>query len=175
MTTHLSFQVEAWSNALPEMRLLFPQHWEELALDKESVPLAPDYRRYAALEATGSLSTITVRENGRLRGYAVMVVTPGLHYRTCLEARMDMFWLTPEVRGRMGGKRLFKAVEHELTRRGVRRVYVGSKLHRDVGRLFTALGYHPIETWYSKMLGPEPQSGSGACGSGQSPQSLEAG
>lgn len=155
MTTHLSFQVEAWSDALPEMRLLFLRHWEELALDQESVPLDPNYKRYGELEASGALSCVTVRENGRLVGYAVMFVTPGLHYCSCLEARMDMFWIMPEVRGRMGGKRLFRAVEKELRRRGVQRVYVGSKLHRDVGRLFTALGYRPIETWYSKMLGGE--------------------
>lgn len=153
MATHLSFQVEAWSNALPAMRTLFPLHWEELALDQESVPLSPDYRRYAALEREGALSVVTVRENGSLCGYAVMVVTPGLHYRTCLEARMDMFWIMPEVRGHaMPGVRLFRAVERELRRRGVQRVYVGSKLHKDVGRLFERLGYRPIETWYSKML-----------------------
>ena len=67
---------------------------------------------------------------------------------------MDVFWLAPEIRGRMGGLRLFRAVEKELRRRGVQRIYVGSKLHKDVGRLFLALGYHPIETWFSKMLEP---------------------
>lgn len=152
MATHLSCQVEQWSDVLPEMQALFPRHWEELALDKESVPLAPNYVRYSDLEAAGCLSTVTVRENGVLRGYAVMLVTPGLHYRTCLEARMDMFWIMPEVRGRIGALRLFRAVERELRRRGVRRVYLGSKLHKDVGRLYTALGYHPVECWYSKML-----------------------
>lgn len=152
MATHLSCQVERFFDVLPEMQPMLPRHWEELALDKESVPLDPNWQRYRELDATGSLSMVTVRENGALRGYAIMFVTPGLHYRTCLEARMDIFWLAPEVRGRMGSVRLFRAVEKEMRRRGVRRVYLGSKLHKDVGRLYTALGYHPVECWYSKML-----------------------
>lgn len=153
MATHLSFQVEAFSDVWLELQPLLPRHWEELALDKESVPLDPNWERYAELEKAGAISMVTGRENGKLVGYSIMFLTPGLHYKTCYEARMDVFWLAPEIRGRMGGLRLFRAVERELKRRGVQRVYVGSKLHKDVGRLFTALGYHPVETWFSKMLG----------------------
>jgi N-acetylglutamate synthase-like GNAT family acetyltransferase len=47
---------------------------------------------------------------------------------------------------------LFHAVERELRRRGVKRVYAGSKLHKDSSALFTALGYTPIERWFSKLL-----------------------
>lgn len=145
-------QVEAFSAVIDEAKPLLQRHWEELALNKESVPLDPDWRRYAALEAQGQLSVVTVRANGKLVGYSWMVVQPGLHYRGCLEARMDIFWLAPEHRGRMGGVRLFRAHEKELRRRGVQRVYTGSKLHKDSSRLFLALGYTPIEQWFSKML-----------------------
>jgi GNAT superfamily N-acetyltransferase len=149
---HLSVQVEAYGDMLEEAKPLYQRHWEELALDQDAVPLAPDWERYAALEASGALSIVTVRARGRLVGYSFMVVQRGLHYATTLEARMDMFWIAPEHRGRMGGVRLFREVERELVRRGVRRVYAGSKLHRDASRLFLALGYKPIETWFSKML-----------------------
>lgn len=153
MATHLSFQVERFADVLPEVKPLLPRHWEELALDKESVPLDPNWQRYAELDGAGAISLVTARENGRLVGYCYMILSPGLHYRTCFEARMDIFWLSPEVRGHaMPGVRLFRAVEKELKRRGVQRVYFGSKLHKDVGRLFERLGYRPVETWYSKML-----------------------
>ena len=153
MATHLSFQVERFADVLPEVKPLLPRHWEELALDKDAVPLDPNWQRYAELDAVGAISLVTARENGRLVGYCYMILSPGLHYRTCYEARMDIFWLDPSVRGQaMPGVRLFKAVEKELRRRGVQRVYMGSKLHKDVGRLFERLGYRPIETWYSKML-----------------------
>lgn len=150
---HLSTQVEPLSQVLEEIKPLLPRHWEELALNKDNVPLDPDWERYASIDALGQLSIVTVRVQGRLVGYCAMVIQVGLHYRTCLEARMDVFWIAPEYRGRMGGVRLFKAVEAELKRRGVKRLYVGSKLHRDSSRLFQAMGYTPVEQWFSKWLG----------------------
>jgi GNAT superfamily N-acetyltransferase len=149
---HLVTQVEVFSHVLPELRPLFPRHWEELALDRDTVPLDPNWSRYAELENAGAISMVTLRAQGHVVGYCVMLLSPGLHYKTCFEARMDMFWIAPEYRGRMGGVRLFRAVEAELKRRGVRRMYVGSKLHRDSSRLFEAMGYTPIERWFSKTL-----------------------
>lgn len=154
---HLAMLVERTVDVLREAREtgMLQRHWEELALDQNEVPLSPDWGRYWDLELQGALSTIAVRERSRLVGYSIMVLTSGLHYATCSEARMDIFWLSPEVRGRWGGVRLFRAHERELRRRGVRRVYVGSKLHRDSSRLFLRLGYKPVETWFSKMLPEE--------------------
>jgi GNAT superfamily N-acetyltransferase len=152
MTQHLSVQVEPWSEVIEEIKPFLPQHWAELALNKDSVPLDPNWACYAELDKRDVISVVTVRERERLVGYSIMFVAPGLHYQSCLDARMDIFWLAPEVRGRWGGVRLFKAVEKELRRRGVKRVYVGSKLHKDSSRLFLALGYEPIEQWFSKML-----------------------
>jgi GNAT superfamily N-acetyltransferase len=150
---HLSLAVEPFAPFCAEVQPLLPRHWEELALNKDKVPLDPDYQRYAELDAKGALSVVTMRRNGALVGYSIMVVTPGLHYRTCLEARMDIFWVAPEVRGRMGGLRLFRTHEKELKRRGVKRIYTGSKLHKDSSRLFLALGYEPVETYFSKWIG----------------------
>lgn len=131
---------------------MLQRHWEELGLDQDEVPLAPDWRRYRDLEGQGALSCVAVRQRGVLVGYSIMVLTTGLHYAQCYEARMDIYWLDPAVRGRWGGVRMFRVHERELIRRGVKRVYVGSKLHRDSGRLFKRLGYRPVETWHSKML-----------------------
>lgn len=149
---HLSIQVENFGDVIGEAQPLLKRHWEEIALDKESVPLDPDWQRYANMEAQGQLSVVTVRVKGELVGYSCMIVMPGLHYRQTLHAVMDIFYIAPEYRGHFGGIRLFKRVEAELKRRGVRRIFVGSKLHKDSSRLFTALGYWPIEQWFSKMV-----------------------
>jgi len=150
---HLSLAVEPWAPFREEAAALLPRHWEELALNKDKVPLAPDWQRYANLDAMGAISLVTMRERGKLVGYSIMVVQAGLHYTTCLEARMDIFWIAPEVRGRMGGLRLFRAHERELQRRGVKRMYVGSKIHKDSSRLFQALKYTEVERWWSKWIG----------------------
>ena len=149
---HLSLQVEDYFAVIEEAKPLLFRHWEEIALDQDRVPLDPDWQRYEELARNGVLSIVTLRRNSQMVGYSCMLVGRGLHYKSTLEARMDIFWIAPEVRGRMGGVRLFKAVEAELRRRGVKRIYAGSKLHKDSSRLFQAMRYQPTEQWFSKWL-----------------------
>jgi GNAT superfamily N-acetyltransferase len=149
---HLAFAVEPWAPFREEAAALLPRHWEELAIDKDKLPLEPHWQRYTDLDKAGAVSLVTIRECGRLVGYSIMFVTDSMQHKTALEAWMDIFWVAPEVRGRMGGLRLFRTHEKELRRRGVVRVNVGSRVHRDCSRLFLAMGYRPSERWFSKWL-----------------------
>lgn len=149
----LSAQVERLCDRLEEMKPLFPEHWEELALNKDKVPLDPQYDVYLTREARGEVLFVTLRRDGELRGYFVGFVAPGLHYQSCLTLTMDIFWTHPAIRGGSAGLRLFKAVEREARRRGVQRVFYGSKNHKDASRLFAAIGCEPVETYYSKWIG----------------------
>ncbi len=144
--------IESFRERLDELKPLLPGHYEELALDKDKVPLDPRYDVYFALEEKGELLFVTLRDAGVLVGYFIGFVAPCLHYRTCLTCTMDIFYVHPEARGGRAGIKLFRFVEAELRRRGVNRWHVGSKLHKDVGRLFEMLGFTPIETYYSKWL-----------------------
>jgi len=149
----LTAQVESLTERLEELKPLFPLHWEELALNKDKVPLDPQYEVYLDRDRRGEVLLVTLRELGELKGYFVGFIAPGLHYRSCLTCTMDIFFVHPDVRCRFGGPRLFKAVKAELKRRGVQRWFVGSKNHKDASRLFEALGFDPVETYYSMWLG----------------------
>ena len=149
----ITAQVESWSSFVQEVQPLFRAHWEELALDKDRVPLSPQYNVYAAREAAGELLVVTLREKGRLVGYFNGIVAPGLHYSTCLTLTMDIFWTHPDIRGGFAGVKLFRAVEKEARRRRVQRILYGSKLHKDASRLFKFLDMTPIEVYYSKWIG----------------------
>lgn len=149
----LTAHVEDLAERLEEMKPLFPAHWEELALNRDKVPLDPRYDIYAARAAVGETLLVTLRSAGELVGYFVGFVAPGLHYRTCLTLSLDIFWLHPDHRGHRGGVKLFRAVEAEARRRGVQRMFVGSKCHKDASRLFEALGYERCEIQYSTWLG----------------------
>lgn len=149
----ITAHVESFTERLEELKVLLPMHYEELALNKDKVPLDPQYDIYIKREAMGEVIFVTLREAGRLVGYFIGFIAPGLHYRTCLTCTMDIFYVHPDVRGRMGGVRLFRAVKAELKRRGVQRWFVGSKTHADASRLFEALGFHKVETYYSMMVG----------------------
>lgn len=148
----ITWQVEPFEPFLEEAKVVFPAHWDELALDKDKVPLDPQYDVYLQRHRQGQVLLIVGRSAGKLAGYFVGFVVPGLHYKTCLTLTMDIFYVLPEFRGREG-LRLFKAVEAEARRRGVQRMFVGSKLHKDASYLFEKLGYIEVEKYYSVWLG----------------------
>ena len=149
----ITAQVEPYSKCLPELMECYDLHWEELALNKDKVPLDPQYDLYEARDDAGQLLLVTLRETGRLVGYFIGFIAPGFHYKTCLTLTMDIFWTHPDVRGGFSGVKLFRLVEKEAKRRGVHRMFYGSKLHKDASRLFEFLKMEPVEVYYSKWIG----------------------
>lgn len=148
----ITWGVEPFPPFLEEAKALFPAHWQELALNKDQVPLDPQYDIYLERDRRGEVVVIVGRSSGILVGYFVGFIAAGLHYRTCLTLTMDIFYVVPEHRGRQGLK-LFKAVEAEAKRRGVQRMFVGSKLHADASWLFEKLGYTEVERYYTLWMG----------------------
>ena len=149
----LTAQVEPFPPFLEEVKPLLQRHYEELALNQDKVPLSPQYHVYLERDARGEVLLVTIRESGALVGYFVGFVAPGLHYETCLTLIMDIFWLAPEHRGQRGGIKLFRAVFEEAKRRGVQRIFAGSKCHKDASRLFEALGMEKCEVYYTSWIG----------------------
>lgn len=149
----MTFSVESLTEQLDSLKPMFPLHWAELALNKDQVPLDPQYEIYLKRDEMGEILFIAGRDQGELIAYFVGFVAPGLHYRTCFTLTMDIFWVRPDHRGKSAGIRLFKAVEQEARRRGVRRMFVGSKCHADASWLFERLDYIEVERYYSKWLG----------------------
>lgn len=149
----LTAHVENLTERLEEMKPFFPMHWEELALNQKQVPLDPQYDIYLDRDAQGQVMLVTLRKAGEMVGYFVGFVAPALHYKTCLTLTMDIFYVLPEHRGDGGGFILFKEVEREAKRRGVERMFVGSKCHKDASWLFEKLGYEEVERYYSAYWG----------------------
>lgn len=149
----LTAQVEKFVPFLEEVKPALPRHWEELALNKEEVPLDPQYDLYLKHDAEGRLLAVTLREAGKLVGYFIGLIAPGFHYKTCLTYTMDIFYVLPEHRGQKGGALMVGFLEEELKRRGVNRMFVGTKCHKDAGYLFEKLGFNKVEVYYSKWLG----------------------
>ena len=149
----ISIQTEKLSDILDEMKIVFPLHWEELALNKDQVPLDPQYDIYLEREKRNEVLVVTVRQEGELIGYFVGFIAPGLHYKTCLTCTMDIFYIHPDYRGSDLGFKLFNYVERELKVLGVQRWFMGSKMHKDASFLFEKIGAEPVETYYSKWLG----------------------
>lgn len=149
----LTCQPESFIATVGELRELVAGHWEKLALNKDDIPLAPQWEIYFAREELGELLFMPLRDRGRMVGYWIAFIAPGLHYKTCLTAQMDIWNVLPEYERTRAPLVLMKAVEAEYIRRGVQRSFAGEKLHRPCGKLYLKFGYEPVETHYSKMFG----------------------
>lgn len=149
----ITCHIENFEERLPELKVLLPGHYRELALNQDQVPLDPQYAVYIERERQGGLLFVTLRDAGELVGYYIGFIAPGLHYRTCLTCTTDIFYLRPDKRKGGAGLRMFQFVESELRRRGVQRWFMGSKVHMDASYLFKLIDAEPVETYYSKWLG----------------------
>ena len=148
------FAVERFDDVLLELPPIWQRHYDEIAEDKDRVPLAPDIERYVALDQAGMLHILTARRDGVLVGYIFSIVQYGLHYRTTLMASLDLYWLEHGYRGGRTALRLFRELERTLTARGVVKLFGNLKVARDqTSRLFEHLGWREAERLYVKTLG----------------------
>lgn len=134
---------------LTEMEPLFPLHYEELCVDKRW-PCEPDLDVYRMLADKGMLRVITVRADGELVGYMVFIIRPHLHYKSCLCAFEDLYFLRKDMRQGRIGIRMFNYTEAALKRIGVQKMIVHTKAHMDVSRLLEYLDFKLVDKMYSK-------------------------
>ena len=149
----LQFAVESGRSIRDEVFSLTQLHWEEIALDKDKITLAPNYERYEELDAMGVLHTITAREAGKLVGYHFSFIQPHLHYRNDLMCFTDIFFLHPEHRKGLAAFGLFRAVETEMKKIGVKKIIMGCKDHHNLAPIFNRLGWTLTDHMYAKYIG----------------------
>lgn len=149
----ITYAVEEWADVRPEMEALFPTHWKEIALDQDQIKLAVDYDRYEQIAAAGAGHIVTVRADGKLVGYHVSLVATHPHYKNDLHGICDLFFILPEYRKGRIGIRMFQFVEETLKARGVVKMLASVKLHYDIGKVLSYLGWNEIERTYSKYIG----------------------
>lgn len=150
----ITYQSEGFMANLPRLQELFPLHWKELAMNQDKVPLAPAYDKYEQMEDAGGLILVTMRVDGVIMGYFIGFIAPGLHYTTCMDCTMDIFWIHPDVRASgIPSVALFRKVEEDLKARGVQRMFVGDKIKAPLTPLYKRLGFAPIEVYHSKWIG----------------------
>lgn len=150
----ITYQVEQLADCLSEIELLLQDHFQEIATNKDKLEYAKmDVESYVAMERAGQLHIVTVRSKGKVVGYHVAFVRPHLHYVHVLSAITDVYYVKPEYRRGLVGVRLFREAEFTLKARGVKRIFSGTKLHKNMGRLFEYLGWQETERLYCKWIG----------------------
>lgn len=148
----IEFKVEPYEVLKEEILPLLPLHWQEIALDHNSIQLDPDWDEYDRMGYSGQLHLITARNGDELVGYFVGIVKPHLHYRKSITCFSDVLYIKPEHRKGRTGIRLFKEIERTLKDRGVEKVYINTKRHLDFGPVLEYLLYRDTEGVYTKVI-----------------------
>jgi GNAT superfamily N-acetyltransferase len=150
----IQYVVEDPATFIEELKEVIPLHYDELCVTKD-FPLLPDYEAYGRMHVGGFLKCITARDENGLIGYAIFIVQPHLHYRSCKTAFEDIYFLKKEHRLGRTGIRLFQFAEEALRADGVNRIIMHTKIHMDNSRLFEYLGYKHTDKLYTKILSTE--------------------
>lgn len=148
----ISFKLAPYSVLKTEIKPLIKLHWQEIALDKESIPLDPDWDEYDRLASKDQLHLLTARNGSELIGYYVGIVRPHLHYKSTLMAFNDVMYIKPEHRQGMVGIRLLKEIEKTLKDRGVKKMFMNTKEHHNFGVILERLGYKKSESIFIKSI-----------------------
>lgn len=147
-----TFATENLASVMEEIVPLMTAHYEEIALHKDRVKLAPDWGRYRYMDQTRSLAVYTAREESRLVGYSVFLLSYHLHYVHTLVAMNDVLYLDPGHRKGSTGIKLIRHSEADLRDRGVDRILWHVKRDHDFRAILHRLGYADEEMVVGKMI-----------------------
>ncbi len=78
----LAFQIEKLGDVREEAEPLLRRHWEEIAVERDTVPLDPDWDTYARVDAAGMRLLRVAEEHLRARGVNRIVSKVKLHFDT---------------------------------------------------------------------------------------------
>mgnify|MGYP003345974306 FL=1 len=78
----IKFGVEKYHQVCEDIKELIKLHYEEIAVNKDVIPLDPDWDNYKNLCDKNILMIITARDEGRLVGYSIFFITNHLHYKS---------------------------------------------------------------------------------------------
>jgi hypothetical protein len=128
----VKYQQEFLSQVEDDIKYLIELHWDEIALNKDSIKLNPDWDAYSNLEKQSKLKVFTAREDGLLVGYFVVVLGTNIHYKDHTFANND--------------------VEKCLKEDGVSVLTINIKVHKPFDKVLERLKFKHIERVYSKYL-----------------------
>lgn len=148
----LEFAIEAYSDAIEEMRLLYPAHWLEAAHDTDHIPLEVNYDRYVALDEARMLHVAVARSAGKLVGYHIFVIRAPQHHMSTLMAFSDATYLKPRYRLGFNGIRFLRFAGESAKQTGAKGVYISSTTKKPFGKVLEWLGFRETERVYYKDL-----------------------
>ena len=151
----LRFQWERFADIAREVLPLWRLHYQEIAVEQDTVPLDPDWEWFYTVDANNILHVMTVRYGRHLVGYCFNVIGGHNHYRSTRFAHTEMFWLHPHFRKGWQPVKMLLENLRGVKERGAVVATINFKLHfKDarVGQLLARLGYKPTDILMRRVL-----------------------
>lgn len=147
----IKYQAVNYRDCIDEIKSMFESHYDELSVTK-GFRLNPDYEIYESADKRNTVKIILCKDDEKVIGYIVFFVGNNLHYKDCLLATEDIYYLLPEYRrGRIAIK-MFNFAEDYLKSIGVNMIRYTTKVHMDNSALFEYLDYNFIEKVFVKRI-----------------------
>lgn len=137
-----TFAVERYQDIVDEIKPLHKLHWEEVDERLAVLPLNPDYPRYVKINREGRSLKFTVRKNGELVGYCLVMLSKSLHTQTNY-AYEDALFMRKDHRGGFTIIQFVKYMVRCLAGIGVREIRVTSKTSNKAHLLMQRAGFTP--------------------------------
>lgn len=137
---------DAWDEALPLLR----ENVEETgALPPEE--FNPNRELLERFDGEGLLHTYVARVDGRIAGYAVMSVSPHLHFSATVWAIQEVLYVHPDHRGRLAW-RFIDWQDFELAKLGTNVILRQVTTRKNYAPLLERLGYVKEATEYVRRV-----------------------
>lgn len=149
----VTYALEPWDAYYRDCQALWPEHYAEIAVQKDRMPMRPDVEAYQALERAGMLQIVVAREDGRMIGYVLSVIRAHLHYADVLCGFEDAYFLTKAHRKGFVGVKLLREAVEQMRRAGVRKAFFMTKVAHDAGAIFERMGFTRSDIVYSGWIG----------------------
>ena len=150
-TPSLKIEEGSYKDALFDIELI-NEHWVEMESRKDLLQIDVDYDRYEAVEQAGMLLVLIAKENEKVVGYSVNILSTHLHHKDTLMCYNDLLFLTQSKRNGSLGIRLIQETEELAKRRGAEMMFWHSKSNTPLSRILPRMGNTLYEQVFIKEL-----------------------
>ena len=146
----LNFAVESFWPAYREAKPLLELHYNEIAKNKQLMIMNPDEAVYKQLD--GKLLLVCARDNKKLVGYFLWIMTTALHYKHVKTAEEDLHYLLPDYRLGMNGYLFIKEACKLAKEHGAQLLIMREKIGHSHPAIMQRLGFAPTDLVYTKVV-----------------------
>lgn len=135
-----------------DLETMMHAHWLECSIDRNEVPLSPDWAMAYTMERCGLLKAFGLFADHELAGYAVFEVSNHLHFKSTKFAFSSGFYVMPKHRKGNAGAMLLVHSERLLEEMGVKKIAYLAPNNSPLNAMLAKAGYVATEIYHTKLV-----------------------